>query len=150
MALEFGVSFAAQNGVVGFIAITQATTSFALILALLQFGDLEWLNYSSAFAVSLVASLVWIMVLLEVGDHTILTSLGIGFGGFAFVAVVLFSSYAVQKHVNSDEYILGALFILYPEALLCIGGVKKRHVEGANGLDVEPEVVAESNRLLVR
>jgi hypothetical protein len=150
VGVEFGISVAVTEGSTsGFVAIGQATTSFALILALLQF-DLEWLDYWSALGVSLVASLVWIMVLLEMGEHTILTSLGIGFLGFAFVAIVLCSSYAVQKHVSADEYVLGTLFILCPEALLCIGGAKKRHLDCVDILDQEPEVAGERDRLLLR
>jgi hypothetical protein len=150
VAVEFGISFAVETvGAAGFIAIGQATTSFALILALLQF-DLDWLNYSSAFGVSLVASLVWMMLLLEMGEHTILASLGIGFGGFVFVTIVLFSSFSVENHVSPDEYVLGTLFILCPEALLYIGGIIKRRVDTSESLDDEPEVVGERDRLLRR
>jgi hypothetical protein len=150
VALEFGISFATEAmGRAGFIAIGQATTSFALISALLQF-DLDWLNYSSAFGVSLVASLVWIMVLLEMGEYTILATFGIGFAGLAFVTTVLFSSFAVEKYVSPDEYVLGTLFILCPEALLCIGGTTKRRVDSSDDMNEEPADTGEQDRLLRR
>lgn len=141
VALDMGISFADGSlGKAGFIAIAQATTSFALILALLQF-DFEWLDYPAAYALSLLAVIVWISILLEVGDVTMLQAVGIGMGGFVFVCIVLMSSYTVEKHVAPDEHILATLFILCPEALMCIGS-SERHVENpTTGNDEEGQLL---------
>jgi hypothetical protein len=121
VALEFGVAFASGSlRMSGIIAIGQATISFSLILALLQF-DLYWLSYTAAYCVSFAASLLWIMILLEEGDLSILACLGIGFGGFFYVALVFCRSFVVQKYVAPEEYVLGALFIYFPVAVHCAG-----------------------------
>jgi hypothetical protein len=144
VALEIGLSFSDGSlGKAGFIAIAKATTSFALILALLQF-DFEWLDYPAAFAVSFVAALVWISILLEEGgdgddEMTMTQAAGIGMSGFVFVCIVLMSSYTVEKHVAPDEHILATLFILCPKALMCIGS-RERHVDGPpSGTDEEDQ-----------
>ena len=72
---------------------------------------------------------MWTLVLVETGIYSVVTSITIGGTGFAFVCVVLCSSYTVEHHVGPDEYVLATLFILCPEALLCVGGAKKRHVD---------------------
>jgi len=126
VGLEMGLSFTNNIGL--YIAIGQATTSFALILALQQF-DFHWFDYPAAVGMSLIAALIWTLILIEQGSFSKMKSLSIGGMGFAFACLVLFSSYSVQHHVSHEEYVLATLFILCPEALVCIGGAKKRHVD---------------------
>lgn len=147
VALELGISFAIGSlGVSGYIAIGQATTSFAIILALLQF-ELHWLDYQAALVLCLVAALLWVLVLLEVGAHSLWTAVGIGLLGYAYVCIILFSSYTVEKHVTPEEHALATLFILCPEALLCIGA-KDRHVDESEIVDEEDQPASEQDPLL--
>jgi hypothetical protein len=123
VGLEMGLSFTNNIGL--YIAIGQATTSFALILAMQQF-DFLWFDYPKAVGMSFIAALIWTLILIEQGTYSMMTSFGIGCMGFAFVCIVLCSSYTVEHHVSPEEYVLATLFILCPEALLCVGGAKKR------------------------
>jgi hypothetical protein len=147
VALELGLSFATGSvGLSGYIAVCQATTSFAIILSLLQF-ELNWLDYFAALVLCLAVALLWVVVLLEVGNHTLWTAVGIGMGGFAYVCIILFSSYTVEKHVTPDEYALATLFILCPEALLCIGS-KERYVDETELEDEEGQTANEKDPLM--
>jgi hypothetical protein len=57
-------------------------------------------------------------------ELTILASLEIGFSGFVFLTIVLLSSFAVEKKVSPDEFVLATLFVLCPEVLLSLGGIR--------------------------
>ncbi|MGK3746482.1 MAG: hypothetical protein ACI90V_013344 [Bacillariaceae sp.] len=133
VGLEMGLSFTNNIGL--YIAIGQATTSFALILAMQQF-DFLWFDYPKAVGMSCIAALIWTLILIEQGKYSIMTSFSIGAMGFAFVCIVLCSSYTVEHHVSPEEYVLATLFILCPEALLCVGGAKKRR-------NVDADIIAD-------
>ena len=122
VGLEMGLSFTDNIGL--YIAIGQATTSFALILAMQQF-DFLWFDYPKAAGMSLTAALIWTLILIEQGTYSIMTSFGIGCMGFVFVCIVLMSSYTVEHHVSPEEYVLATLFILCPETLLWFSGAEK-------------------------
>ena len=128
VALELGLSFAeASWGRYGLIAVGQATTSFAVILALFQFDSksLEWLTYPAAAMVCLLLSGIWMAVLVESGLRPTL-ALAVGLGSWAFAIVNLLSCKQITKHVASNEIVLATLFILVPEALVFLQS-KKRH-----------------------
>ena len=125
VGLEMGLSFAETPWL--FIAIAQATTSFALLLALMQF-QLDWLDYPMGVFLCFVAALFWTLILIEVGSLSLMRCLLVCGSGFAFVCIVLCSTYHVQHFVAPTEHVLATLFILCPEALLCIGGASKRNI----------------------
>jgi hypothetical protein len=125
VGLEMGLSFASTP--IMYIAIGQATTSFALLLAIMQF-HFKWLDYPMAVILCFIAASFWMMILLETNNYSLVTSLIICGGGFVFVCMVLCASYHVEHFVGPDEYVLATLFILCPEALLCIGGSSKRNI----------------------
>mmetsp|Transcript_37824 Transcript_37824/g.92065 ORF Transcript_37824/g.92065 Transcript_37824/m.92065 type:complete len:143 (-) Transcript_37824:255-683(-) len=120
-----GLSFAQTPWM--FVAIAQATTSFALLLALMQF-QLHWLDYPMGVVLCLVAASFWTLILIEVGSLPFMECLLICGSGFAFVCIVLCSTYHVEHFVAPTEHVLATLFILCPEALLCIGGASKRNI----------------------
>lgn len=129
VALELGLSFSSASwGHCGIIAVGQATTSFAVILALLQFEtrSLEWLTYPAGAFVMLVVSCLWMVVLVETGLVSLLVSIYIGLGGWAFALINLYCCHHITTQVAPDEYILATLFILVPEALIFLAS-KKRH-----------------------
>jgi len=126
VALELGLSFAeASWGRYGLIAVGQATTSFAVMLALFQFDSksLEWLTYPTAAMVCLLLSGIWMAVLVESGLKTAL-AVAVGLGSWAFAIVNLLSCKQITKHVASNEIVLATLFILVPEALVFLQSKK--------------------------
>jgi len=128
VALELGLSFASASwGKCGIVAVGQATTSFAVILAIFQFEtrSLAWLTYPTAAVVMLVVSCMWMVVLIETG-LSLVVSVSIGLGGWVFALMNLFCCHHITKQVAPDEYTLATLFILVPEALVCLAS-KKRH-----------------------
>lgn len=140
VGLELGLSFAETPGL--YVAIGQATTSFALLLALMQL-DLESSAYPMAVGLCLVAAGLWTMILVGVGRYTVWTCLAISGTGFGFVCIVLCASYHVEHFVAPDEYVLATLFILCPEALLCMPGSSKRTIP-----DATAEALGEGELLL--
>jgi len=134
VALELGLSFSAASwGNCGLIAVAQATTSFAVILALLQFEtrDLEWLSYTAAGGVCLFLSGLWMVILVEIGVK-FFVAVAIGMGGWAFALINLYCCHTITKSVAPNEVILATLFILVPEALL-FAGSKNRHPKDKDG-----------------
>jgi hypothetical protein len=128
VALNLGLTFATASWATeGFVALGQATTPPPVspsFWPLLHF-DLKWLNYPTAAGLCLILAGMWSMVLVEAGvDWRI--SVAIAAGAWAFVLTMLFSSYTVSHYVSPHEYILAALFILVPEALLCLAGQNRR------------------------
>ena len=67
------------------------------------------------------------LILLEEGESW-KVALGVGLGGWAFTMMNVFCSMYVSKEVAPEEYILAVLFMLFPEALLCLAS-KERHPE---------------------
>lgn len=129
VALELGLTFArASWGKCGLIAIGQATTSFGIILALLQFDSrsLIWLTYPTAALLCLFLSGIWTIVQAETGVSWTVAA-AISLGGWGFALLTLLCCYQITKHIAPDEYVLATLFILVPEALLCLQR-KKRSV----------------------
>jgi hypothetical protein len=125
VGFELGLTFANPTwGVEGLIAVGQATTSFAIILALLQF-DLAWLTYIMASFLCFILSTLW-LVLLYIAGVTWPVAAGIAAGGWAFTLLVLGCCHHVTKQVAPGEHILAVLFILVPEALLCLAA-RQRH-----------------------
>jgi hypothetical protein len=128
VGLELGLSFAgASRGRYGLMAVGQATSCFTVVLVLLQFDirSTKWLTYPAAALVCLALSGVWMLVLLEIGA-TWKVAVGVGLGAWAFSVNITICSMYIAKHVAPDEYILGVLFILCPEALLCLSS-SSRH-----------------------
>ena len=128
VALELGLSFATASwGRCGIVAVGQATTSFAVILALLQFEteSLAWLDYFGAAIVCLVVSSLWMVGLMELGARTTV-AVSILLGGWAFALINLYCCHHIAEQVAPEEYILATLFILVPEALVFLAS-KKRH-----------------------
>lgn len=133
VALEMGLTFAhASWGPSGLVALGQATTSFAVILSLLQFDSrsLMWLTYTTAAILCLCLSGLWMVVQAEIGISWRMAA-GVSLGGWAFTLMVLFCCSVICKHVAPEEFILAVLFILAPEALLFLGS-KERHPAGTN------------------
>ena len=126
-ALEMGLTFAnASWGRNGIISLGQATTSFAVILAVLQFPSrsLWWLSYPTAALLCLCLSGLWIVVQAEVGISWKVAT-AVSLGGWGFTLLVLLCCSVVCKHVTSEEYTLGVLFILVPEALVFLGSKER-------------------------
>mmetsp|Transcript_33141 Transcript_33141/g.70638 ORF Transcript_33141/g.70638 Transcript_33141/m.70638 type:complete len:156 (-) Transcript_33141:279-746(-) len=105
----------------GLIALGKATTSFAVILAALQFDSrsLMWMTYPTAALLCLCMSRLWAVVKVEVGVSWRVAT-GVSLGGWAFAMAVLVCCLVISKHVGPDEYVLAVLFILCPEAMLCL------------------------------
>jgi len=136
VALELGLSFAGASwGRYGLIAVGQATTSFAIMLALFQFDtkSLKWLTFPVAVVVCLVLSGVWIVVLFESGLSFKIAA-AVGLGGWAFCMLNLFCVPHITKHVGPEEFILATLFILIPEALVCLASKQRHPDEEENGV----------------
>lgn len=137
VALELGLSFSSASwGQYGLIAVGQATTSFAIMLSIFQFPtqSLVWLSYPEAAIICLVLSGMWIAVLKESG-LSLLVATAVGLGGWAFAMInLLLCLPQITKHVAPDEYILATLFILVPEALVCLAS-KKRHPTDAQEIE---------------
>lgn len=128
VALEMGLTFAHESwGPSGIVALGQATTSFAIILGLLQFDSrsMMWLSYPTAALLCLFLSGLWTVVQVEIGFSWPIAA-AISMGGWLYTLLVLFCCSVVSEHVAPEEYILGTLFILCPEALLCLA-TKERH-----------------------
>lgn len=126
VALEMGLTFAhASWGRSGIVALGQATTSFVVILCLLQFDSqhLIWLTYPAAAVLCLCLSGLWAVVQVEVGISWRM-AVAVSLGGWAFTLMVLVCCSVICKNVTPDEYILAVLFILVPEALLFLPGKK--------------------------
>lgn len=125
VALEMGLTFAnASWGPSGLVALGQATTSFAVVLSVLQFESL-WLTYPTAALLCLCLSGLWTVVQAEIGVSWTIAA-AVSLGGWAFTLMVLMCCSIITKHVKQDEYILAVLFILVPEAILFLPG-KKQH-----------------------
>jgi hypothetical protein len=138
VALELGLSFSSASwGQYGLIAVGQATTSFAIILSIFQFPtrSLIWLSYPEAALICLVLSGMWIAVLKESGLSWLVAT-AVGLGGWAFAMLNLLCLPQIEKHVAPDEYILATLFILVPEALVCLAS-KKRHPTDTQEIEEE-------------
>jgi hypothetical protein len=128
VGLELGLSFAnASWGRYGLMAVGQATTSFAIILSILQFPtkSLVWFTYPAAAIVSLLLASLWMVVLFETG-LSLKTATFIGLGGWAFCVINVLCVPPVSHQVTRHEYILATLFILCPEALPFLA-TNKRH-----------------------
>lgn len=86
VALELGLAFATASwGKYGLIAVGQATTSFAVMLAFFLFdSSLQWLTYPTAAVVCLLVSCIWMVVLIETGLRPIRLAVAVGLGGWVF------------------------------------------------------------------
>ncbi|CAB9500739.1 expressed unknown protein [Seminavis robusta] len=128
VGLEIGISLATSSwGEVGLLAIGQATTNFALILAIIQFDahSLKHFTYPVASLICLLFSLCWMIIMVEEGQSWKMAGY-VGLGGWAFTMMNVVCSWYVSKEVAPEEYILAVLFMLFPEALLCLAS-KERH-----------------------
>lgn len=124
VALEIGLTFAEYSwGLYGYVALGQATANFAVILALLSL-EVEWLGYVSASIACLMLAGLWSVVLYMVGLSWGY-SCGVALGGWGFTLNIIFCCNAVSHNVSTEEHILAVLFILFPEALLCLAGAKR-------------------------
>mmetsp|Transcript_33880 Transcript_33880/g.41547 ORF Transcript_33880/g.41547 Transcript_33880/m.41547 type:complete len:251 (-) Transcript_33880:280-1032(-) len=124
VSLEMGLTFAeASWGRYGLIAIGQATTNFAIILALITM-ETQWLSYTTGTAICLICAGIWMLVLTMTG-LSVTYACYVALGGWGYTLMVIFCSAQVAHHVSTDEYILAVLFILFPEALLCLGGKER-------------------------
>ena len=92
VGLELGLSFAnASWGRYGLMAVGQSTTSFSVILSILQFPtkSLVWFTYPTAAVVCLLLASLWIVVLFETGlSLKIATYIGLGGWTFCMINVV--------------------------------------------------------------
>ncbi|KAL7550063.1 hypothetical protein ACHAWF_013298 [Thalassiosira exigua] len=139
VALEMGLTFAhASWGPCGLVALGQASTSFAVILSVLQFDSrsLMWLSYPTAALMCLFLSGLWSVILAEVGLSWSIAA-AVSLGGWAFALMVLFCCSVICKHVAPEEYILAVLFILCPEALLCLASKERHPSEEKDGIKSE-------------
>ena len=93
VAFELGTLFAHYFwGKLGLIALGQAVTSFAIILALVQF-EMNWLGCVEAAICCLALAIMWMVVLFEGGEARWFVCVAVGLGGWAFTMVVLAASY---------------------------------------------------------
>jgi len=125
VGLEMGLSFSQKSwGTNALLAIGQATSGFAMILGMLQF-EVSWFTYPMAGGICFLMGCLWTLVQVETGVTWKVAAI-VSFLGWLFTLQVLFCCHHITKHVAPDEYILGTLFILAPEALVCLNS-KKRH-----------------------
>ena len=97
------------------VAIGQATTNFAILLAVVQFDRrmLHWLNYKTAGLIAFVVASVWMMVLVE-DKAPWKTAAAVAFGGWLHAMNVLLGMRKIFQHRSPDDVVRSALFILGP------------------------------------
>lgn len=128
VAVELGLTFSEKSwGDCGLLAVTQATVSFAMILALLQFTVPIQHTMSTAAIFCIFIGGIWSVVLHEAGLRWGV-AVAVSLGGFVFTMLNLSSVFNLCKLVAPGEYVFTTLFILFPQAVLCLSISKKRRV----------------------
>lgn len=129
VGLELGLTFGEKPwGLYGLMAIGQATTNFAVVLCTFQWEFPKWAEYAHVAVLCLAVSGMWVVVVQEAGESWKIAGY-VGLGGWVFALIVLYSCEHVTKHVAPSEYILATLFILVPEALVCLGSKQRKPEE---------------------
>jgi len=130
VAVELGLTFSEKSwGDFGLIAVGQATASFCIMLAFFQFDtkSLKWLTFPVASIICFGLAGIWSVVLHESGLEW-WVACAISLGGWVFCMLNLSQCLNLCKLVAPEEYVFATLFILFPQAILCLSSSKTRRV----------------------
>lgn len=128
VAVELGLTFSEMSwGDYGLIAVGQATASFCILLAFFQFDTLTWVTFRVATVICMVLAGIWSVVLHEAGLKWGV-AVAISVGGWIFCMLNLTQCLELMKLVSPEEYVFATLFILFPQAIVCLSSTKKRQV----------------------